>query len=80
MSDSRGDDGEGTNRNRRVTFELNVQLDLSGKATTKSLGPLRTKLMLKLLGKSTWAVAIWVIRNDRGVGDIPGIRGGSGES
>ena len=25
-------------------------------------------------------MAIWVIRGDEGVGDIPGVRGGSGES
>ena len=63
-----------------VTFELNVRLDLSGKATTQSLRSLCTKLLFKILGESTWAVAIWVIRGDEGVGDIPGIRGGSGES
>ena len=63
-----------------VTFELNVRLDLSRKATTKSLCPLCTKLLFKVLGKSTRAVTIWVIRGDEGVGDIPGVRGGSGES
>ena len=63
-----------------VTFGLNVRLDLSGKATTKSLGSLSVELMLKILGESTWTVAIWVIRGDEGVGAIPGVRGGSGES
>ena len=32
-----------------VTFELNVRLDLSGKATTKLLCPLCSKLVLKIL-------------------------------
>ena len=36
--------------------------------------------MLQVLSVSTWAVAIWVIRGDEGVGDIPGVRGDSGES
>ena len=63
-----------------VTFGLNVRLDLSGEATTKSLSPLCTELLLKVLGESTWTVAVWVIRGDEGVGDIPGVRGGSGES
>ena len=63
-----------------VTFGLNVRLDLSGQATTKSLGALCTQLLFKVLGESTGIVAVWVIRGDEGVGDIPGIRGGSGES
>ena len=62
-----------------VTFGLNVRLDLSREATTKSLGSLQTELLLKVLGKSTWTVTIWVIRGDEGVGDIPGVRGDSGE-
>ena len=62
-----------------VTFGLNVRLDLSGKATTKSLSSLGTKLLLEILGESTGAMAIWVIRGDEGVGDIPGVLGGSGE-
>ena len=61
-----------------VTFGLNVRLDLSGKATTKSLSSLGTELLLKILGESTWVMAIWMIRGDEGVGDIPGVRGGSG--
>ena len=61
-----------------VTFKLNVRLDLSGKATTKSLCSLESKLVLQVLGKSTGVVAIWVIRGDEGVGDIPGIQGDSG--
>ena len=63
-----------------VTFGLNVQLGLSGKATTKSLSSLCTELVLKILGESTWTVAVRVIRGDEGVGDVPGVRGGSGES
>ena len=63
-----------------VTFGLNVRLDLSGEATTKSLSSLCAELLLKILGESTWTVAVWVIRGDEGVGDIPGVRGGSGES
>ena len=58
-------------------FELNVRLDLSGKATTKSLRALCTKLLFKILSESTWTVAIRVIRGDEGMGDIPGVRGGS---
>ena len=61
-------------------FGLNVRLDLSGKATTKSLGTLCAKLLFKILGESTWTVAVWVIRGGEGVGDIPGVRGDSGES
>ena len=33
-----------------VTFRLNVRLDLSGKATTKSLSSLSAELLLKILG------------------------------
>ena len=61
-----------------VTFGLNVRLDLSGKATTESLRLLRAKSLLKILGESTWTVAIGMIRGDGGVGDIPGVLGGSG--
>ena len=56
-----------------VTFGLNIRLDLSGKATTESLCALCTKLVLKILGESTRAVAVRVIRGDEGVGDIPGV-------
>ena len=63
-----------------VTFGLNVRLDLSGKAMTKSLCVLCTKPLLKVLGEGTWTVAVRVIRGDEGVGAIPGIRGDSGES
>ena len=63
-----------------VTFGLNVRLDLSGKAMTESLGALCTKLVLQVLCEATWAVTIWVIRGDVGVGAFPGVRGGSGES
>ena len=61
-------------------FGLNVRLDLSGQATTKSLGSLCTQLLLKILGESTRIMTVWVIRGDEGVGDIPGVLGGSGES
>ena len=60
-------------------FRLNVRLDLSGKATTESLGALCTKLLFKILGESTRTMTIRVIHGDEGVGDIPGIRGGPGE-
>ena len=60
-----------------VTFELNVLLDLSWQATTKSLSPLQTKLVLQVLSESTRTMAIRVIRGDEGVGDIPGVQGGS---
>ena len=53
---------------------------MSGKATTKSLGALKAKLLFKILGESTRTVAVWVIRGDEGVGDIPGVRGDSEES
>ena len=36
--------------------------------------------MLQVLGESTWAMGVRVIRGDKGVGDIPGVRGDSGES
>ena len=38
------------------------------------------ELVLKILGESTGTMTVWVIRGDEGVGDIPGVRGGSGES
>ena len=60
-----------------VTFELNAQLDSSWQATTKSLCSLGTELLLQVLCESTWTVAVRVIRGDEGVGDIPGVRGGS---
>ena len=63
-----------------VTFGLNVRLDLSWEATTKSLSPLQTELLLQVLGKSTGTVAIRVIHGDEGVGDIPGVQGVSGGS
>ena len=37
---------------------------------------LKMKLLLQVLGQSTQAMTIWVIHDDEGVGDIPGIRGG----
>ena len=59
---------------------MNVRLDLSGEATTKSLGSLGAELVLQVLGESTGTMTVWVIRGDKGVGDIPGVRGVSGES
>ena len=59
-------------------FELNARLDLSWKATTKSLSSLQMELLLQVLGESTRTVTVWVIRGDKGVGDISGIQGGSG--
>ena len=49
-------------------------------ATTESLRTLGTKLLLKILGKGVGIMAVWVIRGDEGVGVLPGVRGGSGES
>ena len=49
-------------------------------ATTQSLSSLFTKPLLEVLSESTGTVTIWVIRGDEGMGDIPGVRGGSGES
>ena len=63
-----------------VTFGLNVRLNLSGKATTKSLCALCTKPLFKILSEGTWTVAVRVIRGDEGVGAFPSVRGGSGES
>ena len=60
-----------------VTFGLNVRLDSSGKATTKSLGLLGAEPVLQVLSESTWTVRIRVIRGDEGVGDIPGVHGDS---
>ena len=61
-----------------VTSELNVWLGLSRQAMTKSLSPLCMELLLEVLSESTWTMAVRVIRGDEGVGDIPGVRGGSG--
>ena len=72
--------GEAHEWGQYVTFGLNIRLNLSGKATTKSLCALCTKPLLKILGEGTRTVAVRVIRGDEGVGDIPGVRGGSGES
>ena len=66
--------------NLSVTFEWNVLLDLSREAATKTFSPLVTELLLQVLSQSTWAMTIWVIHDDEGVGDIPGIRGVQGGS
>ena len=38
------------------------------------------EFLLQVLGQSTGTMAIWVICDDGGMGDIPGVRGVSGES
>ena len=47
---------------------------------TKSFSMFSFKLSLEVLGESTRTGAVWIIRVDKGVGDIPGIQGGSGGS
>ena len=66
--------------NLSVTFEWNVLLDLSREAATKTFSPLVMELLLQVLSQSTRAMTIWVIHDDEGVGDIPGIRGVQGGS
>ena len=66
--------------NLSVTFECYVLLDLSGEAATKTFSPLVMELLLQVLSQSTWAMTIWVIHDDEGVGDIPGVRGVQGGS
>ena len=61
-----------------VMFGLNVRLNLSGKATTESLSSLQTEPLLQVLGESTWTMTKMVIRGVEGMGDVPGVRGGSG--
>ena len=61
-----------------VTFKLNVLLDLSWRAVTKTFSLLMTELALQVLGQSTGAMTIRVIRGDEGVGDISGVRGVQG--
>ena len=61
-----------------VTFELNTLLDLSGEAATKLFSSLMTEPLLQVLCESTQTMTIWVICGDEGMGDIPGVRGGSG--
>ena len=38
------------------------------------------ELLLQVLSESTWTMTVQVIRGDEGMGDVPGIQGGSGES
>ena len=45
---------------------------------TKSFSLLQVELILQVLGKSTWTMAVWMIRGDEGMGDFPGVQGGSG--
>ena len=47
---------------------------------TKLSCALYTQLLLKILSESTRTVTVRVICGDKGVGAIPGVRGGSGES
>ena len=54
-------------------FEWNVLLNLSGEAATKMFSSLMTELLLQVLGQSTRAMTVWMICDDEGVGDIPGI-------
>ena len=54
-----------------VTFKWNTLLNLSGKAVTKLFGTLVMEFSLKILSKSTQAMAIRVIRDDRGHGRYP---------
>ena len=43
-------------------------------------GSLVTELLLQILSQSTRAMTVWVICDDGGMGDIPGIRGVQGRS
>ena len=54
-------------------------LDLSRWAVTKMFGSLVMEFLFQVLGESTGIVAIRVIRGDKGVGDIPSVRGVQGE-
>ena len=40
-------------------------------------GTLSSQLSFEVLSETTRAVTVWVIRVDEGVGDIPGVQGGS---
>ena len=53
---------------------------MSGWAATKMLSSLMTELLLQILGQSTRAMTVWMIRGDEGVGDIPGVQGVLGGS
>ena len=61
-----------------VTFRLNILLGLSKMAVTEMLGALLMQLLLEVLSESAWFWVIWVIQGCKGVGDIPGVQGGSG--
>ena len=54
-----------------VTFEWNVQLDLSRRAVTKSFHLLVMELLLQVLCQSTGTVTVRVICGDRGHGRYP---------
>ena len=47
-------------------------------AATKAFSSLLVQLVLEVLGESTWFWVVWMIQGCEGVGDIPGIQGGSG--
>ena len=57
-----------------------VTFGLSKVAATKTFGTLLMQLVFEVLGESTWFRVIQVIQGDMGMGDIPGVQGGSGES
>ena len=59
-------------------FKWNVLLDLSRWAATAMFSSLMMELLLQILSQSTRAMTIWMIHDDEGVGDIPGIRGVQG--
>ena len=59
-------------------FGLNVLLNLSKVAATKLFCALFAQLLLEILCESTWFWVIQVIQGCEGVGDIPGVQGGSG--
>ena len=61
-----------------VMFEWNALLNLSRRAVTKTFSSLETELLLRVLCKRTRTMTVGVIHGDEGVGDIPGVRGGSG--
>ena len=59
-----------TNIKQHVTFGLNVRLDLSREATTKSLGSLCAQPGFEILGESAGTVAIRVIRGVSGAWEM----------
>ena len=72
------DDLEWIKNTYGVMSKWNVRLNLSWMAVTKTFGMLWMQLLFEVLGESTGFVGLWVIHDDEGVGDIPGVQGGSG--